>query len=119
MDAAVLVPTMAALNVMRFPLWTLPHIFGQVSRGYLALTRIENYLNLHSDARASKADSAMKHKRTHTVEKTPSCVNGKGYIKCDGCSFAWKVIPSSSQILRTSANEKMNVNAANKILQTA
>lgn len=44
MDAAVLVPTMAALTVMRFPLWTLPQLFSQVTRGYTSMKKLERFL---------------------------------------------------------------------------
>lgn len=61
MDAAVLVPTMAALQVMRFPVWTLPHLYSQVSRGYTSLLRIEHYLT-EQEAGESASAAYVQHR---------------------------------------------------------
>lgn len=117
MDAAVMVPTMAALNVMRFPLWTLPQIFSQVTRGYTSLKRIERYLegsgSLPTSAAAARSPNsfgdsddtlsfgsvsaplAASYASSSPDSTDDLCLPAAmeaakpGTISCKLCSFAW------------------------------
>ncbi|CAD2216866.1 ABC transporter transmembrane region/ABC transporter, putative [Angomonas deanei] len=93
MDAAVLVPTMAALNVMRFPVWTLPHVFSQVSKGYNSMKRIEAYLDLQEEESEKRggvpADGVEYAAQVAEVRRTTPV----GTVTCDGCSFCWSRPP--------------------------
>lgn len=115
MDAAVLVPTMAALQVMRFPVWTLPHLYSQVSRGYTSMQRIERYLTEHETGEAASAayiaqhkvlekEEEGKHGRAKTPQpKTPAAVK-PGEVRCERSTFAWntqKALAEQSSFLES------------------
>lgn len=98
MDAAVLVPTMAALSVMRFPVWTFPHLFSHVSRGYNSMKRIERFLSEYaSGLEAVEEAQAAAPQATQAEEDVEPRVVQRGSVRCDGCSFAWnaKVVAAS------------------------
>ncbi|KAK7197592.1 ATP-binding cassette protein subfamily C, member 8 [Novymonas esmeraldas] len=97
MDAAVLVPTMAALQVMRFPVWTLPQLYSQVSRGFTSMQRIERYL---SEQEASEVAHAayVEHRQRQAVagegdvrQTEPPLAEAlrTGEVRCQGGTFAW------------------------------
>ncbi|KAG5493831.1 hypothetical protein JKF63_01663 [Porcisia hertigi] len=88
MDAAVLVPTMAALQVMRFPVWTLPHLYSQVTRGYTSMQRIEHFL--------SEGDGVEKE-----IQSSAAVAVKAGEVRCDRGTFAWntqETVPGQSAL---------------------
>lgn len=101
MDASVLVPTMAALQVMRFPVWTLPHLYSQVSRGYTSMQRIERYLTEHETGEDASEAYIAQHNalkveeaaaltaasRKPAVEALPPVRVGE--VRCERSTFAW------------------------------
>ncbi|KPA82079.1 putative ATP-binding cassette protein subfamily C member 8 [Leptomonas pyrrhocoris] len=100
MDASVLVPTMAALQVMRFPVWTLPHLYSQVSRGYTSMLRIERYLTEHETGEAAKEAYIAQHRLLEVEEgATPKSTKAAatkalapvrvGEVRCECSTFAW------------------------------
>ncbi|KPI84313.1 putative ATP-binding cassette protein subfamily C member 8 [Leptomonas seymouri] len=102
MDASVLVPTMAALQVMRFPVWTLPHLYSQVSRGYMSMQRIERYLTEHEAGESAGEVYTVQHKvlecgegATSKSATAPAMKAGAlvkaGEVRCERSSFAWCV----------------------------
>jgi ABC-type multidrug transport system fused ATPase/permease subunit len=124
MDASVLVPTMAALQVMRFPVWTLPHLYSQVSRGYTSMQRIERYLTEHetgesaseayiAEHKALKDETAMMVTKTTRVttasrksSKAPAPLK-VGEVRCVRSTFAWntqKALAEQTSFLDAVAN---------------
>ncbi|KAG5467751.1 hypothetical protein LSCM4_00830 [Leishmania orientalis] len=98
MDAAVLVPTMAALQVMRFPVWTLPQLYSQVSRGFTSMQRIERFLSEHEvgeDASAAYVEHLLRQKDDEGTERaaqTSATVPVRvGEVRCERGTFAWNV----------------------------
>lgn len=106
MDAAVLVPTMAALQVMRFPVWTLPHLYSQVSRGYTSMQRIEHYLTEHETGENASAAYVAQHKIMESEDGAAKRRSSKspaprgaiaaaaapvktGEVRCERSTFAW------------------------------
>ncbi|KAI5686346.1 ABC transporter transmembrane region [Leishmania braziliensis] len=96
MDAAVLVPTMAALQVMRFPVWTLPQLYSQVSRGYTSMQRIERFLSEHEVGENASAAYVEHLLRQHNGkgaarEVLPSVTVPVrvGEVRCERGTFAW------------------------------
>ncbi|GET92156.1 abc transporter-like protein [Leishmania tarentolae] len=96
MDAGVLVPTMAALQVMRFPVWTLPHLYSQVSRGYTSMQRIEHFLS-ELEAGESASAAYVEHLRrkqsdegvARDVQPSAAVSVRAGEVQCEHDTFAW------------------------------
>ncbi|KAG5468153.1 hypothetical protein LSCM1_02127 [Leishmania martiniquensis] len=98
MDAAVLVPTMAALQVMRFPVWTLPQLYSQVSRGYTSMQRIERFLSEREAGEHSSAayvEHILRQREGEGVERerqtSATAAVKVGEVRCAHGTFAWNV----------------------------
>ncbi|CCW60522.1 unnamed protein product [Phytomonas sp. EM1] len=113
MDAAVLVPTMAALNTMRFPLWTFPRLCSQISSGFISMKRIERYLQSGTSSthrgiqeaceNASGSMSSFSGVLTSRMgpedeDETGIAPLPRGAVRCDGWSFAWSTKGVSSAV---------------------
>ncbi|AYU82406.1 ATP-binding cassette protein subfamily C, member 8, putative [Leishmania donovani] len=96
MEAAVLVPTMAALQVMRFPVWTLPHLYSQVSRGYTSMLRIERFLS-ELEAGENASTAYVEHRlrqqngegAARDVQPSVAVAVRAGEVRCERGTFAW------------------------------
>ncbi|CCW67599.1 unnamed protein product [Phytomonas sp. Hart1] len=131
MDAAVLVPTMAVLNTMRFPLWTFPRLCSQVSRGYTSMKRIEHYMQsgtssarqVQQDAFEDSLGSVSNFSNTVTnkmglgnEEEKVSVTLPRGAVRCNQWSFAWSAKRRSNAMMaaRGSYNLKLQAPTSNR-----
>jgi ATP-binding cassette subfamily C (CFTR/MRP) protein 1 len=78
--AEALVPALAAINLLKFPIWSFPNLFTTISRGYVSMLRLQNFLNGRT--------------------KRPSLQQGllpRGEVRCSGGTFGWTAQRSSSK----------------------